>query len=144
MFDHCLYFNLNKTTRLVNKIWDEAFAVAKLSPAHGYLLLAVGKSDEALSTKALRDLLHLDLSTVSRFIDVLENKQLIKRQAASEDKRIKLIVLTKQGQLKFDELSKIGKTLFINIREVLDQKEVEQMVSACTDMSTQLLTIKEV
>jgi len=143
MFDHCLYFNLNKTTRLVNKIWDEAFAVASLSPAHGYLLLAVGKSEEAPSTQALRDVLQLDLSTVSRFVDALEKKMLIKRQASIEDKRIKLIVLTHQGQMKFDELVKVADGLFNNIREVLEPDDVEQMVGACSAMSANLLSVKQ-
>lgn len=78
MFDRCIYFNLATLTRRINRIWSDAFGRVGLSPSHGYLLRAIAESPEA-SQKDLGELMELDASTITRFMDALEAKGLIEK-----------------------------------------------------------------
>jgi len=89
MFDKCLYFNLATLSRQITKIWSDEFASLGLSPSHGYLLMAIDANPNA-SQKELREILELDPSTVTRFIDGLESKKLIERSSAGKGGQVSL------------------------------------------------------
>lgn len=78
MFDECIYFNLSALTRKVTRIWEEEFGKLGLSPSHGYLLFAIAENPDA-SQKELGEIMELDPSTVTRFIDTLVSKGLAKK-----------------------------------------------------------------
>jgi DNA-binding MarR family transcriptional regulator len=48
--------------------------------------------------------LHLDLSTITRLADQLEDKGLIKRARAREDRRVNRLSLTRKGRALLDEI----------------------------------------
>src|SRR5687768_14010477 len=77
-FDHCLYFNISSLNRKITKIWEEEFGELGLAPSHGYVLAALFEAPE-LSHKQLCEIMELDPSTITRFIDKLEKQGLIVR-----------------------------------------------------------------
>ena len=74
-FDQCLYFNLAALNRKITKIWEQEFGKLDLSPSHGYVLAAIAEMPE-ISHKTLSELMELDPSTMTRFLDKLESKGL--------------------------------------------------------------------
>ena len=83
MFKQCLYFNLATLNRQITKIWQDEFAVLGLSPSHGYLLMAMATHPQA-SQKELCEIMELDASTITRFIDTLVAKKLVERQGVGK------------------------------------------------------------
>ncbi len=58
-------------------------------------------SNGSLTMKELARKMHLSISTITRVVDQLENKNLVKREQNSEDLRIRLLRLTIDGEKVF-------------------------------------------
>ena len=129
MFDRCLYFNVNALARVVNKKWAEAFKQYDLSPAHGYMLRVV-LSEPGISQKQLADELRLEKSTITRFVDVLQNKGLVVRQKSSkEDARELSIYATEKAKKLHDELEALGDNLYQTMIAKIGEKDLKLLVS---------------
>jgi len=77
---NCLYYSVNALSRQITRLAEEEFARIGLSPSHGFILLAVNKNPAMLSGE-LAKTLQLTPSTITRLIEKLENKDLIRREA---------------------------------------------------------------
>ena len=108
MFERCLYFNVNSFTRKVNKIWDEAFQSLGLSPAHAYLLRLV-LEQPGLTQKEIAAELNLEKSTITRFVDVLEDRGYLQRK---KNGREQVIFPTTKAQKIERELNEKGDELY--------------------------------
>ncbi|MFB9326676.1 MarR family winged helix-turn-helix transcriptional regulator [Paenibacillus aurantiacus] len=79
----CLYFTANRLSRAITRIADDAFATTGLTPAYGYLIRLVIASP-GITQKELSEKLYITPSTLTRFIDKLEAKQLVRRQVSGK------------------------------------------------------------
>ena len=129
MFERCLYFNLNALTRKVNRIWEAEFRQTGLSPPHAYLIRLV-LDEPGLSQKHLADALHLDPSTVTRFVDALAARQLVRRDTSSSDRRSATVFPTREGKRLQKKLENIGEALFQTLRKRLGDKAFRQLVNS--------------
>ncbi len=75
----CLYFNINIFSRQLSRMADEAFSSVGISAPHASLMLLVYDNPGISPTKLSR-LLSLSPSTITRFIDALVKKNLLKRR----------------------------------------------------------------
>ncbi|REE55361.1 DNA-binding MarR family transcriptional regulator [Paenibacillus taihuensis] len=75
----CLFFNANRLSRAVTKMAEEQFAQTGLSPMYGYLIRIVNGSP-GITQKLLAEKLYITPSTLTRFIDKLETKNLVERK----------------------------------------------------------------
>ncbi|AGA57342.1 Transcriptional regulator, MarR family [Thermobacillus xylanilyticus] len=81
--EHCLFFTANRLGRIITKIAEEEFAETGLTPMYGYLIrLAIGKP--GISQKELAEKLSIASSTLTRFVDKLEAKKLVKRRVSGK------------------------------------------------------------
>jgi DNA-binding MarR family transcriptional regulator len=124
MFDHCLYFNVTTLNRKITKIWELEFGKLNLSPSHGYLLDAIAKNPE-ISHKALSDLMELDPSTITRFLDKLDNKGLI---AKSGKWKGATFHLTAEGAALQRSINKLMKRLFKKMQNHFGKEDFSVMV----------------
>jgi len=129
MFERCLYFNLNALTRKVNRIWEAEFRQTGLSPPHAYLMRLV-LDEPGLSQKQLAEALHLDPSTVTRFVDALAARHLVRRDTSSNDRRSATVFPTREGKRLQKKLEKIGEALFQTLRKRLGDKPFRQLVNS--------------
>ena len=106
MFDKCIYFNLVTLTRKINKIWAEEFERLGLSPSHGYLLFAIAEKPDT-SQKLLSELMELDASTITRFIDTLSRKGLVEK--------------TTKGRGAIITITPAGKKMYLDVKMVMDK-----------------------
>ncbi len=91
MGDHflegCLFFNVNAFSRQMLKLAETSFAPLQLSPAHASLMLILYENP-GISPKKLGKLLQLTPSTITRFIDALAKKKLVKRKSSGKTSAI--------------------------------------------------------
>ncbi len=83
----CLFFNTNALSRSLLKLAEKEFSHLKLSPAHASLLLLVYDTP-GINAKQLCLLLNLTPSTITRFVDALEKKKLLRREAKGKSTHI--------------------------------------------------------
>ena len=68
----------------------------QLTPAQSMLLFRV-EPDRPIAMSDLASQLFCDASNITGLVDKLESRDLIERQASKEDRRVKMIALTKAG-----------------------------------------------
>lgn len=138
MFDRCLFFNVNALTRLVNKKWIEAFKPFDLSPAHGYMLRVV-LSKPGITPKDLAIELHLEKSTITRFIDTLEKKGLVIRKSAINfDKRGQSIHPTKKAKDIHASLENLGDSLYQTMISTIGEEQLTMLVDEIQNAAKKL------
>lgn len=93
-FNACLLFSANALSRAVTAIGDEEFGRFGLSYSHAYLLCLVVDQPGVTPTE-LSSALYLTPSTVTRLVEKLEQKHLVRRE--SEGKKT-LVYPTNDGQ----------------------------------------------
>ena len=98
---HCTCLHVRKASRAITNLYDEALAPAGLTTNQMGLLIAItlmrNPSINTLSEKVM-----MDRTTLSRNLKPLELQSLI-RVEAGEDKRIRLVKITKKGQASLME-----------------------------------------
>jgi DNA-binding MarR family transcriptional regulator len=93
----CLYFTANSLSRVITRMADEQFRITGLSPSHAFLMMVLFE-DPGIGPKELAKRLELAPSTVTRFLDYLQNKGFIER--ISEGKIFRLYPTAKGKELK--------------------------------------------
>ena len=93
-FSACLLFSANALARAITAIGDEEFGRFGLSYSHAYLLCEV-VDQPGVTPSQLSQTLYLTPSTITRLVEKLEQKQLVRRE--SEGKKT-LIYPTSQGE----------------------------------------------
>ena len=73
-------------------------AIAAEFDLHPQQLFALKHLDGPLPMGALADFLHCDSSNVTGIVDRLEKRGLVERRSAERDRRVKLLVLTEEGE----------------------------------------------
>lgn len=130
MFDRCLYFNANHLFRVVNRIWSEAYRELELSPAHAYLLRLV-LDDPNLTQKEIGDLLHLEKSTITRFVDkMVGDGYLVRCQVQVEARSAIFVRPTKKALRIKDRLNELGDELYRKMKALLGEEELKLMVDS--------------
>jgi DNA-binding MarR family transcriptional regulator len=138
MFERCLYFNVNALARQVNRVWEEAFGKLDLSPSHAYLLRVV-LAEPGIGQKDLGKALKLEKSTVTRFVNALEAKGLVKRsKVESRDGREQRIYPTDKAMRIRDELEQTGEALYRKMFSGLGGKELKALVAQLREAASKL------
>jgi len=137
MFERCLYFNLNALTRKINRVWESEFRQTGLSAPHAYVMRLV-LNEPGISQKQLAEELHLDPSTVTRFIDALTERRLVHRDTSHTDRRSAAVFPTTEGKRLQKKLEKIGEGLFQTTRAKLGDKHFRELVNALREARSTL------
>ena len=138
MFERCLYFNVNALARSVNRMWNDAYSEFNLSPSHAYLLRLVS-SQPGLTPKQICLELKLEKSTISRFLDALVLKGLIRRKkGVSGDAREQGIFLTKKSAKISFQLEQKGDELYQKLILSLGKPELTSLVNELRKTKAQI------
>lgn len=128
MFEKCIYFNSNAFVRNLNRIWDEAYKPTGLSAPHAYVLRLVCHEPD-ITQKEVGKQLHLEKSTVTRFVTVLEEGGLVRRQAGENGREVRLKA-TAAGKRLGKQLDEIGGELYKHMRKQLGVSQFEGLVKS--------------
>jgi DNA-binding MarR family transcriptional regulator len=96
-----------------------------ITVAQCHVLLEMEKLSET-TTKELSERLKLDKSTLSRTVDGLKKKNLVKTKDHSHDKRFTILTLTKKGKDKCESLNKYNDGLYKIVFEEFSNEEINQ------------------
>lgn len=129
---NCLFFTANRLSRAITKMAEEEFAPTGLTPMYGYLIRLVNGAP-GISQKELSDKLYVAPSTLTRFIDKLEGKQLVERKVHG---KTVLVYPTEKGQ-------RLEETIRQASRNFRDRYEAVLGTEASKRMSEQLETTSE-
>lgn len=137
MFERCIYFNTHALARKLNALWDEGFARFDLTPSQGYLLRLV-LAQPGLTQQNLSRELQLNKSTVTRFVNQLEKKSLLKRVSSDGDQRENMIVPSDMSLKIQEELEALGDSLYRTMCEKLGKQNLKSFVKTARKLSEQL------
>lgn len=113
--DACLFFSANAFSRHLVKLAEAEFAHLKISPAHASLLLLVFETP-GITPKDLSRLMQLNPSTITRFIDALAKKNLVRRK--NKGKSVFIFPTTKSKSLK-PHVAMAYKNLYMKYSDIL-------------------------
>ena len=124
MYEKCIYFNLSTLNRKITKIWQDEFNLLGLSPSHGYLLSAMAEKPMA-TQKELSEIMELDASTITRFIDALSTKKLIEKVRTGKGAEF---ILTPEGIATSERANQLMNALFISMQDTLGKTKFKNLV----------------
>ncbi len=97
-----------------------------ITPEQGAVLNAIGES-EGISQSGIADRTLKDKPTITRILDILEKKDLIKRKSDTGDRRAYKIYLTKDGREKIAMFRKIIAEVDAKAFRGLNAKDIKKL-----------------
>jgi len=138
MFERCLYFNANHLSRVVNKLMNDAYASIGLSAAHAYLLRLV-LDNPGLLQKEIGSMLHLEKSTITRFINkMVDEGYLIRKPSIIDEIKYQHIYATAQALKIKNELDAIGKSVYKQMTDAISSDEFVNIVDKIRTVTQKL------
>lgn len=84
----CMFYSANALARGTTRVAEEAFAPSGLAPSAAYVLMQV-LGEPGIAPGRLAEIMMLDASTVTRVVERLERKGLLKRR--TQGRRVRLM-----------------------------------------------------
>lgn len=123
-FDQNLFFASSALARSMSNLADKAFKNMEITPTQGFTLIAINELG-LHGTSDIAKELYLQPSTITRFVDKLENLGYVKRKYKGRQVEI---YLTKQGLEKEREALKCLNNLNDLTLDVLPEDEKVEVV----------------
>jgi len=95
--DHCLCLHLQRATRIVARRFDDALRPLDLTNGQFSLLISLNRPEPA-RLGSVANLLGTDRTTLTAALKALERRGLVKIAIDPEDRRGRLLTLTKAGK----------------------------------------------
>jgi MarR family transcriptional regulator, organic hydroperoxide resistance regulator len=131
----CLFFTANSLARVITKMGEEEFAGVGMTPSYAFLLtLAV--DSPGISQKELAEALNMAPSTVSRFVDALTKRGLIRKEGQG---RNTFIYPTEKGEALQPQISTAWESLYKRYSKILGQDNGDKLTLLTAEASHKLL-----
>lgn len=125
--DHHVGFLVQQISHLVVQLHNEKLEKEGVTSSQERLLTLLYINNGATQSELQQDLL-IKPSSVTKLVDVLEQKGLVTRVADSKDARVKIIHLTEKGQLMEAKLWDIKKQMEERISTGLAEQQQRELV----------------
>lgn len=124
--DESLGFIINRTNQKLVNYFTRRLRPYGITPEQWGVLNRLWEKD-GIPQKDIAELTIKDQTTLTRILDKLERKGLVKRQTSSSDRRVFLIYLTDEGRDFENRLVPIANEVLGNALEGLSEQETEQL-----------------
>jgi DNA-binding MarR family transcriptional regulator len=104
-----------------------ARSVLDLTSSQWVVLMNLGCNDSQRTAAELANLLHQDTGAMTRMLDRLQAKGLIKRARSSSDRRVVHVELTEAGKRLVPQLPKVSINVLNRVLADFSAKEVQQL-----------------
>ncbi|MDJ0646502.1 MAG: MarR family winged helix-turn-helix transcriptional regulator [Flavobacteriaceae bacterium] len=121
----CLYYSANAFARIMTKIAEEEFAITGLAPSYALLLMSVNEQP-GIQPKSLSEHMQLTPSTVTRLIEKMEHRGLVKRSSVG---RATEVHPTKKSLELKSVLKKAWQNLFKRYTAILGEKQAKELTT---------------
>lgn len=139
LINECLYFTANKLARVITKMAEEEFMICGLSPTYAFFVNIVNERD-GLSQKEIGGILHIKPSTITRFVDKLEAKELVKRKISGKKS---LIYSTEKGRNIQSDIDKAWLSLHDRYSKIIGYDEGDELTALINKVADMLEGEKE-
>lgn len=129
LLECCLFFTVNSLARVITRMGEEEFAGVGMAPSYAFILTLVVEKP-GISQKDLAACLHMAPSTVSRFIDTLEKRALVKKDIQG---RNTFIHPTEKGVAMKPVISAAWLSLYERYIRILGREEGELLTRSIAD-----------
>jgi DNA-binding MarR family transcriptional regulator len=127
----CACFNLRRASRAVSQLFDSYFDEVGLKATQFTVLSALAHSDGKPPTICeLAEALVLEQSSLSRNLGVLERLELIRLVPSQEDRRERLVVLTRPGRVALTRGFPIWRKAQAAIAAALEESELDHQLQS--------------
>ncbi len=126
IIEESLGFIISRTNQKLSNYLTRKFKPYDITPEQWGLLNRLWEKD-GVSQKELSEISIKDQTTVTRILDKLERKGLIKRQTSPDDRRSFLIFLTDNGRSLENKLVPIAYEVLDEALQGLSEEEIKQM-----------------
>ncbi len=127
---NCLYFTVSALSRAITRMAEEEFRVTGLSPTYAYLIMVVNERP-GIGQKELGEILRIQQSTVTRFIDKLEGEGLVERRISGKNS---FIHTTEKGRAMQKPIEKAWESLYNRYVKDLGARDAERL-TRLTDLA---------
>ncbi len=124
--EESLGFIINRTNQKLSNYLTRSFKPYDVTPEQWGVLNRLWEKD-GISQKEISEITIKDQTTLTRILDKLERKGLIKRQTSPDDRRVFLIFLTNEGRSLEDILVPIAYEVLDEALEGLAEEEIKQL-----------------
>ncbi|WP_149193059.1 MarR family winged helix-turn-helix transcriptional regulator [Luteimonas suaedae] len=128
MFDRCLYFNTAALSRMLERVWTQAFIPFGLSPPQAFLLRAVIAQPGQLQ-RELADALTITRPTATRLLDGLQQRELIERRSSGNDGRELEIHPTAAALAIANDLNRASAAVTRRLQKTLGERRFGDVVA---------------
>lgn len=129
-----MYFSANALARKISRLAEAAWKKVDLSPSHAYLLMIVIQ-EPGIQPSALSDELQLTPSTITRLIEKLEEKKLVRR---TTDGKVTHVYPTARGNALQPQLKECLNHFYQNYSGILGSAESALLVQHMNTIADQL------
>ncbi|MBN1531476.1 MAG: MarR family transcriptional regulator [Spirochaetes bacterium] len=119
----CLYFAAMTLSRAITQMAEEEFRATGLSPTYAFLVMVVNER-QGISQKELAGILHLAPSTITRFIDKLERKRIVRRTGEGKVRRV---YPTEAGMRMQEQIAGCWASLYERYSRILGKRNGEAL-----------------
>lgn len=130
----CLFFSSGKLARVIGRTAEDAFKTTGLSPSHAFLVHIVNHNN-GIHQKKVGELLHMTPSTITRFVEKLENKGLLSR--TMDGKNVHLHTTDKGLKLQ-PAIVSAWENLHDSYSQILSPEENAQFLAVIDKLITKL------
>lgn len=124
----CVCSQLRRTARKVSSLYDRALTESGLTITQHSLLVNIARAGE-VGRSVLAAKLGMDRTTLTRNLKPLELARLVKAAGQSEDRRQRLLCLTKEGQRRLKRSYEQWEKIQIEFAMSLGAGELEKLRS---------------
>jgi len=126
IIEESLGFIISRTNLKLSNYLTRKFKPYDITPEQWGLLNRLWEKD-GISQKELSEISIKDQTTITRILDKLERKGLVKRQTSPDDRRSFLIFLTDTGRSLEDKLVPIAYETLDEALQGLSEEEIKQL-----------------
>jgi DNA-binding MarR family transcriptional regulator len=116
---------------------DRRLAPLELSAAQFIIIANLAAADEPMSASDLCKGISYDAGAMTRMLDRLESKGLIRRQRSAQDRRLMHLELTAEGRAAYPRMREISLTIANRFLHGFSRSEARQLESFLTRMLEQ-------
>jgi DNA-binding MarR family transcriptional regulator len=128
MFERCLYFNTAALSRMLERVWTQAFSPFGLSPPQAFLLRAVLAQPGQLQ-RELAEALTIARPTATRLLDGLQQRGLIERRSSDNDGRELEVHPTAAAQAIAGDLNRASAAVTRRLQKTLGEQRFGDVVA---------------
>ncbi len=130
----CLGMHIRRASRIVTQVYDTALRPLGLALNQFTLLVSIHLL-ESTSITCLAQKLYTDQTTLTRNLQLLEKRGLVVI-APGEDRRVKLVSLTVEGQTMLAQAMPLWKQAQAEVQQHFEQQQWQTLLSLLSDVKT--------